>query len=102
MERWKRLDAYARGLLNAVQEEVGDASAKGNRGIIREMLCGIEVIGFPFLGENANEIGAIKESAKKTKKTLATILKAASFCVRSSKGSAKAKTAKRLKTKKVR
>lgn len=24
-ERWKRLDAYARGLLNAIQEEVGDA-----------------------------------------------------------------------------
>lgn len=24
-ERWRRLDAYARGLLNAVQEEVGDA-----------------------------------------------------------------------------
>ncbi len=24
-ERWRRLDAYARGLLNAIQEEVGDA-----------------------------------------------------------------------------
>jgi len=24
-ERWKRLDAYARGLMNAIQEEVGDA-----------------------------------------------------------------------------
>jgi len=48
-----------------------DASVEKNGAVLREFLAGIEVREVKFLGKNANEIGVLKKSVKKMKKTLA-------------------------------
>ena len=48
-----------------------DASVEKNGVVLREFLGGIAVRKVEFLGKNANEIGVLKKSAKKMKKTLA-------------------------------
>jgi dethiobiotin synthetase len=48
-----------------------DASVENNGAVLREFLRGIDVGEVEFLGKNANEIGVLKKSVKKMKKTLA-------------------------------
>jgi len=48
-----------------------DASVEKNRAVLQEFLGGIAVREMEFLGKNANEIGVLKKSVKKMKKTLA-------------------------------
>jgi dethiobiotin synthetase len=48
-----------------------DASVEKNGAVLREFLAEIPVREVKFLGKNANEIGVLKKSHKKVKKTLA-------------------------------
>jgi dethiobiotin synthetase len=48
-----------------------DASVEKNGVVLREFLRGVRVVEVDFLGKKANEIGVLKKSAKKMKKTLA-------------------------------
>jgi len=51
-----------------------DFSASTNRKILLQTLAPVEVFGLPFLGAKACRPGGVKKSAKKVKKTLASIL----------------------------
>jgi dethiobiotin synthetase len=48
-----------------------DASVEKNEAVLGEFLGGVGVVDVDFLGKKANEIGVLKKSAKKMKKTLA-------------------------------
>jgi dethiobiotin synthetase len=48
-----------------------DASVEKNGAVLREFLGGTEVVEVGFLGKKANEIGVLKKSVRKLKKTLA-------------------------------
>lgn len=51
-----------------------DISGRTNSKMLAELVAPIRVFSLPFLGKDALEIGALKENAKKVKKTLARIL----------------------------
>ena len=50
-----------------------DASVEKNGEVLREILMGTKVVEVEFLGKKANEIGVLKKTVKKLKKTLAGI-----------------------------
>ena len=50
-----------------------DASVEKNGEVLREVLKGTKVVEVEFLGKKANEIGVLKKTVKKLKKTLAGI-----------------------------
>ena len=66
-----------------------DMSTVTNRTILQEFAVGTPVYELPYLGPRASRVGAIKNSHKKTKKTLAQILKTDTLSSRSSGTSSK-------------
>ena len=57
----------------------GDISAHSNAEIIWELIWPVPVFEVPFLGNNGDQTGAVKKSAKKIKKTIALIRESANF-----------------------
>ena len=65
------------GVKNIVVALVGtskkDVSVEKNGEMLREFLRGTKVVEVDFMGKKANEIGVLKDCAKKMKKTLALL-----------------------------